>query len=297
MSLIDRIRRKVRGPTDEEISEMSQALGGPAYPIPPLSTTLPTLPSTDEWMPETQTDLPAVREEAMTTEPHTDNEVLPERVTGPRSDERLPDVDPRAYPGDSTPLDDPPPVRDVRPTCPHCRGTGHVLTVNDLLRESIGLLGNDGDAVIRTFYAALLKHAPELDYLFPRDLLAEIPYGAESAGSGPQQRDRLLVALVAVAKNYDPEYPERMAALDSTLERYGRSHAAFQRQDGSVRGATLDEYHVVKVMLFNTLHDVAGAAWRPEFDDAWSEAYDYAAAGMLFHGQRSGFRYGRTARR
>jgi hemoglobin-like flavoprotein len=167
---------------------------------------------------------------------------------------------------------------DTRDDCPHCMGTGRVLTTNDYLRMSIDLLGDQGDKVVAEFYARLLTEAPELASLFPADLVDPL---AGAGSPGRIQRDKLLGALVAVSQTYDRDNPKAMEILDTHLATFGRSHANFQRSNGTVRGATLAEYHAVKVVLFGTLHDAAGEAWRPEFDDAWSEAYDYAVGEML----------------
>jgi hemoglobin-like flavoprotein len=181
--------------------------------------------------------------------------------------------------------------------CPHCHGTGHVLTTNDYLRESLTLLGDQGDSVVAEFYARLLTEAPDLAPLFPADLVDPL---AGAGSPGRLQRDKLLGALVAVSQTYDRADPAAMEILDTHLATFGRSHANFQRPDGTVRGATLAEYHAVKVVLFGTLHDAAGEAWRPEYDDAWSEAYDYAVGEMLHaqnHTDMTAARYRRPSPR
>jgi hemoglobin-like flavoprotein len=245
-----------------------------SHPDPPPDEPWISPPPGDEWMPDTVTNL--YREEAMTTEPHTESHPLVDDGLAPAERDEIERL-------------------ANRPDCPECRGTGKVLTKNDLLRESIALLGDAGDDVVRVFYERLLDAAPELAQLFPGDLT--VPASLVPPDSpGKLQRDKLLGALVAVSQTYDPERPEQMAILDTHLEAFGRSHAAFHRPDGSVRGATLDEYHAVKVVLFGTLHDAAGEAWLPVYDDIWSEAYDYAAGAMLFHGHRSGFKSARYAR-
>jgi hemoglobin-like flavoprotein len=180
--------------------------------------------------------------------------------------------------------------------CPHCMGTGHVLTTNDYLRMSIQLLGDQGDKVVAEFYARLLTEAPELASLFPDDLVDPL---AGAASPGRIQRDKLLGALVAVSQTYDRTDLSAMEILDTHLATFGRAHANFHRPDGSVRGATLAEYHAVKVVLFGTLHDAAGEAWRPEYDDAWSEAYDYAVGEMMHaqnHTDQKAARYPRPSR-
>ncbi len=195
---------------------------------------------------------------------------------------------------DSQPLV--PPVRASAEVCEACHGTGRVLTTNDLLRLSIALLGDDPAGhheFVAEFYRRLLIEAPDLAALFPADLTD--PF---SGGAGKIQRDKLLGALVALSQSYDPDAPdsEGMQILDTHLATFGRSHVRFFRPDGSERGATLDEYAAVKRVLFGTLLDAAGEAWRPEFTDAWSEAYDYAAATMMYAQHRSGARAARYVR-
>jgi hemoglobin-like flavoprotein len=195
-----------------------------------------------------------------------------------------------AYAGsDGRPVTLAEPAPFERADCPHCRGTGKTLTTSDLLRESVALIGDHGDDVVREFYGRLLDAAPGLAELFPADLLTE------DAAKG--QRDKLLQALVALANLYDPESAERMTILDTRLAAFGLSHGAFYRaSEGVTRGATLDEYQAVKVVLFGTLHDFGGSAWLSEYDTAWSAAYDYAAGAMLFHGMRSQVKSARYAR-
>jgi hemoglobin-like flavoprotein len=160
--------------------------------------------------------------------------------------------------------------RAIRINCPTCEGHGYVTkTVNDLLRESLALLGDNGDAVIREFYNRLLTAAPDLAPLFPADLLNE--------DTTHHQRDRLLKALIALSELYDPNNPDSMDRLETALRAFGRSHAAFQRPDGTVRGATMREYVAVADTLLGTLRAVAGDAWIDAYDDAWDEAYYHAA--------------------
>ena len=176
------------------------------------------------------------------------------------------------------------------------------MTKNDLLRQSLTLLGDDPaghQSVVAEFYRRLLLAAPNLARLFPSDLTDPL-----SAGEGRAQRDRLLEALLTVGKNYDPdsppsddpEYPSPMELLNAKIKAWGRAHAAFQRPDGSARGATLREYGAVFEILMGTLHDATGSAWHPSFDVAWEEAYDYAARGMIASAWESGFKSARYPR-
>lgn len=192
----------------------------------------------------------------------------------------------------------PEPPRDA---CPHCRGTGKTLTTNDLLRESLELIGEHGDDVVREFYARLVDAAPDLAPLFPADLTDPLsaplsPEDSQILRTGRGQRDKLLAALVALGQMYDPTLPDQMEVLDTHLAAFGRSHARFARPDGTEQGATLAEYAAVKSVLFGTLSDFGGDLWLPAYTAAWSEAYDYAAGAMLFHAHRSGVKSARYAR-
>jgi len=170
-------------------------------------------------------------------------------------------------------------VRVEREPCPHCEGMGYMPSISDHLRASIALVGDSGDPIVQAFYAELLSLAPALAGLFPSDLL--------TADKIRGQRDKLLKALIALSELYDPADEDKMGRLDTALKAFGRSHAAFIRPDGSVQGATWEEYATVKTILFRTLVAAAGSAWKPEYTASWSQAYDYAAAVMVAEQYRS----------
>ncbi len=162
-----------------------------------------------------------------------------------------------------------------RPDCPTCRGTGKVLTLNDHLRASLELLGDDPavpDRFAAEFYGRLFARADYLRTIFPRDL--DIPE-SDPNGKGRGQRDKLVAALFALGNAFDPDDPKKMEVLDQHLAAFGRAHSAFEFPDG-VRPPTLEEYNLVKLVLFDLLIEVSGEGWRAEFGPAWSEAYDYA---------------------
>lgn len=179
-----------------------------------------------------------------------------------------------------------PMIGQIRIVCEHCGGRGFTPGVNDLLKDSVKLLADNGDEVIRLFYSSLLRAHPQLMTLFPGDP-TKGDFGSDHKGA--VQRDRLLKALTALAGLYNPDDPESMASLDQALGSYGRAHASFVRQDGTVKGATLEEYAAVKEALFSTLITSAAGKWRPEYTAAWNQAYDYAAAAMIVEQFRSGF--------
>lgn len=177
-------------------------------------------------------------------------------------------------------------VQPFRTECAHCDGSGFVPGINDLLQESIALLGDYGDEVVRTFYVDLFRRDPDLAGLFPGNP-TQGDFGTDHRGA--QQRDRLLEALKALAGLYDPGKADAMEHLDQALARFGRAHASFVRKDGTIKGATWEEYAAVKDALFTTLVRAAGEHWRAEYTEAWSQAYDYAAGVMLVEQFRSGF--------
>jgi hemoglobin-like flavoprotein len=227
-------------------------------------------------------------------------------------------------------FDDIPAPEPGRVKCSACRGTGYRMTTSDFLRESIGLIEGQEDNVVREFYRRLLDVAPHLASLFPSDLVDEDPLAgdgsmdldedgrralAEAAGfqwspeldreimarharrgAGRKQRDKLVGALAALATHYDPTNPAQMETLKTALAAMGRAHSAFRRPDGTVSPASLDEYQAVKVVLFGTLHDAAGAAWLSVYDGAWSEAYDFAASHMMVAAFANPQSFARTVR-
>jgi hemoglobin-like flavoprotein len=189
-----------------------------------------------------------------------------------------------------------------RDPCPLCFGSGHVMTKNEILRQSLTLLGDDPKGhqqVVAEFYRRLLLAAPGLVRLFPADLTDPL-----SAGEGKVQRDRLLGALLDIGQLYDPdapdsddpERPSSMQVLNRKIETWGRHHQAFARPDGTTRPASLREYGAVFDILMGTLHDATGPAWSPIFDDVWEEAYDHTARGMIAAAWTSGFKSARYPR-
>jgi hemoglobin-like flavoprotein len=191
-------------------------------------------------------------------------------------------------------------VSAIGEECPHC---GHKMPgIKELLEESAGWI-TDMDAVVVAFYNQMLDMAhadavnaslalgrsreqaeldgqdavDDLDFIFPKDLLTAAA-GEDSRGAG--QRDKLAKALVALATTFDPGNPDKMTRLDNVIKSMGHRHAAFERRNGTIQGATLEEYALAKRALFavlSTLGDRLTAAHA----EAWSQAYDYTAAGMM----------------
>ena len=225
--------------------------------------------SSDEWMPDTATNLPAVKEEIM-TEPQTErrNHLDGEPDVGYTKE------DLRAQEADRA---------DHRDTCPECRGTGYVLTIRDYLDEIVEMLPTGDaeakDGLIAEFYRRLLAAYPSLAFLFPPDLTT----GDALNSKGHRQRDQLWNGLEALLTRYDPDHrtSENMRALTTALEVFGRDHSAFLREDGTVEGATEDEYIAVRNVLLQLCREALVNQWRSEHSWALVKAYRFAMVKMM----------------
>lgn len=230
-------------------------------------------PSSDEWMPDTDLNLPAVKEEIM-TEPQTErrNHWDGEPDVGYTEDDlRAQEDDPFT------------PVAGERQPCEHCRGRGYVLTIRDYLDEIVEMLPTGDaeakDGLIAEFYRRMLAAYPHLAFLFPPDLTT----GDALNSKGHRQRDMLWNGLEALLTRYDPDHRDskNMKALVTALEAFGRDHSAFLREDGTVEGATEDEYIAVRNVLLRLCQDALAEVWRPEHTWALVRAYRFAMVKMM----------------
>lgn len=201
-------------------------------------------------------------------------------------------------------------VAAIAETCSHC-GTVVVPSISDLLRESAGWV-TDMDAVIVAFYSRMMEivrddsersarmrgadpftaaqegneAVADLAHIFPADLISAT--AGEGNSRGVHQRDKLASALVDLAKLFDPSDEEKMRRLDSAVSSMGGRHASFVRRDGTVQGATLEEYAIAKRALMDVLGTL-GDRFTDHHREAWSLAYDFVAGGMMRVQQLSGF--------
>ena len=124
----------------------------------------------------------------------------------------------------------------------------------ELIRASFAVVEPQMDDLGRYFYATLFQIAPQTRDLFPVNM--EV------------QRSRLLRALVHVVQMVDQ--PDDLTPF---LEQLGRDHRKF--------GVLAQHYDAVGASLLGTISHHAGAAWTPEVQKAWSEAYAIVAAAMV----------------
>ena len=309
-----RLRRYVLGLSTEEISELSQSMGGPPYPIPHISTQAPS--SIIDTTPIPPSHLDPTDEAACTcghpgapqayhlapcplTAPTPGDDVSDDAPTATHdqdTDTALPAPDPLTdtaspYPDASTITN-----RSLTLPCGPCGGTGTVTrTVNEILRETVSWIPlDDGDQVIREFYRRLLPAAPHLGPLFPADLLTAAT--REDASPGALQRDRLLQALLSVSELYGGNVDD-MARLDTMIGSWGNAHAPFARPDGTVTGATPEEYDAVIEVFIGLLRAAFTDRFTAVHEQVWREALGYVRVGMLWTQWHSGMRSARYPRR
>jgi hemoglobin-like flavoprotein len=105
------------------------------------------------------------------------------------------------------------------------------------------------------FYARLFAAAPAVEPLFAGTDLR-------------RQKSMLLGALVLLRKS--------LRSLDTivpALRDLGARHVAY--------GARAEHYPVVGEVLIASMAEVAGDAWRPEYEHAWAAAFEVVAGAML----------------
>ena len=78
----------------------------------------------------------------------------------------------------------------------------------------------------------------------------------------------LLAALVLLRKSL-----RNLDAIVPTLRELGARHVAY--------GARPEHYPVVGAVLIASMAAVAGDAWKPEYEAAWSGAFEIVAGAMI----------------
>ncbi|HEY2205455.1 MAG TPA: globin domain-containing protein [Pseudonocardia sp.] len=125
----------------------------------------------------------------------------------------------------------------------------------NIIRASFAEVEDMSDDLAKHFYAVLFHHAPETRDLFPANM--EV------------QRSRLLRALVHVIQMVD-----RPNDLTPFLAQLGRDHRKF--------GVIARHYNAVGLALIGAIEHYSGAAWTPEVNAAWTDAY-----GLIAHAMRT----------
>ena len=116
----------------------------------------------------------------------------------------------------------------------------------ELIESSFEAVAPRAVQLADVFYDTLFRDHPEVRSLFP-DTMAE-------------QKQKLISALALTVKSL--REPEK---LQNVLEDLGCRHVEY--------GAVEAHYPAVGQTLLKALAEVAGDAWNPELEGAWSEAY------------------------
>jgi len=130
------------------------------------------------------------------------------------------------------------------------------MTLNlKALETSFDFVVPRGDELVDVFYARLFAAAPAVKPLF--------------AGTDlKKQKTMLLGTLVLLRKSL-----RDLDAIVPKLRELGARHVAY--------GAQPEHYPVVGEVLIASMAEIAGEAWRPEYERAWGEAFAIVAGAMI----------------
>jgi hemoglobin-like flavoprotein len=125
----------------------------------------------------------------------------------------------------------------------------------ELLESSFDEIAPRGEELVEVFYRRLFEAAPEVEPLFA---------GADMLN----QRTKLLATLVLLRKSL-----RDLKGVAPRLRTLGALHVAY--------GARPEHYPVVAGVMLDSMAEVAGPAWTPEVEAAWSTALNCVAGVML----------------
>jgi len=128
-----------------------------------------------------------------------------------------------------------------------------------IVKSTVPVLQQHGEAITRVFYQQLLAAHPELTSIFP-------PANQQDG----TQAKRLAAAILAYAANVD-----RLSNLSGAVDAIGHRHVSL--------GVLPEQYPVVGAHLLQAIQTVLGDAATEEILDAWSAAYQQLAAIMIEH--------------
>src|SRR5438874_13422449 len=124
-----------------------------------------------------------------------------------------------------------------------------------LLETSFDRLSPRGDERVDRCYSRLFETAPATRPIFERVDMET-------------QKQSLLATLVTVR-----EALRDLATIVPDLEDLGERHVGY--------GALPEHYPVVTSVLVDTMVEIGGAQWRPEYSAAWADALQAIAEIML----------------
>ena len=126
----------------------------------------------------------------------------------------------------------------------------------DALEASFDLVAPRGDELVDTFYTRLFAAAPAVQPLF--------------AGTNLQEQKKMLLATLVLLRRCAARPRRDRAKLPGARPPARR-----------VRSAQPEHYPVVGEVLIASMAEVAGDAWRAEYQRAWSARLGVVAGAML----------------
>jgi hemoglobin-like flavoprotein len=151
----------------------------------------------------------------------------------------------------------PPRLRRVRPS----RWTGragklHRMSLDlEALETSFDLVAPRGDELMDIFYSRLFAAAPAVKPLF--------------AGADLRKQKIMLLRVLGLLRRSLRD----LNPLVPILHDLGARHVAY--------GARPEHYPVVGAVLIASMAEVAGDAWQPDHERAWTAAFDLVTGVML----------------
>jgi methyl-accepting chemotaxis protein len=125
----------------------------------------------------------------------------------------------------------------------------------EALETSFDLVAPRGDELVDVFYVRLFEAAPAVRPLF--------------AGTDLRRQKAMLLATLVLLRRSLRD----LGAIVPKLRELGARHVRY--------GARPEHYPVVGAVLIASMAEIAGDAWRPEHERAWSAAFDVVAAAMI----------------
>jgi hemoglobin-like flavoprotein len=125
----------------------------------------------------------------------------------------------------------------------------------ETLEESFDLVAPQGDELVKRFYERLFEAAPAVQPLFAKVDMEH-------------QRQALLNMLLVLRESLHD-----LEDVVPDLEALGARHMEY--------GAQPEHYPVVGKVLLETMAEIGGDAWKPEYTAAWQEAYGTIQEVML----------------
>jgi len=125
----------------------------------------------------------------------------------------------------------------------------------ELLEKSFDLIAPRGQELVDRFYDRLFERAPSTKTLFEQVDM-------------DTQKSSLLAILITLRESL-----RDLSVVAPDLGELGARHVEY--------GAQPEHYPVVGSVLLETMAEMGGSAWKPEYSSAWAEAYKVVQDIML----------------